>query len=235
MIKELRQELKENVDPKYKEASDIYHKNPVKNLGVRTPIVRKIGKKYFKRIRHLGKNKVFSLCEKLFNSGTREEKTVAVQWASEFREEFKESDFKLFESWCNKYITNWGICDDYCLGLLSHFIVKYPKNKDKVKSWSKSSNTWKRRASAVAFIQGGSWKIHSLFLKDVFDVAVALMKDKEDLVQKGYGWMLKVATDSHQKEVFDFVMKNKKEMTRTALCYAIEKMPPNLRKKAMEK
>lgn len=61
------------------------------------------------------------------------------------------------------------------------------------------------------------------------------MKDKEDLVQKGYGWMLKVASDSHQKEVFDFVMKHKKEMKRTALRYAVEKMPLNLKQRAMAK
>jgi len=53
------------------------------------------------------------------------------------------------------------------------------------------------------------------------------------LVQKGYGWLLKVASQAHQKEVFDWVMKNKKEMPRTALRYAIEKMPQDLRRNAM--
>jgi 3-methyladenine DNA glycosylase AlkD len=52
-------------------------------------------------------------------------------------------------------------------------------------------------------------------------------------VQKGYGWMLKVAANFHQRQVFDFVMENKKEMTRTALRYAIEKMPKKLKVEAM--
>jgi len=59
--------------------------------------------------------------------------------------------------------------------------------------------------------------------------------DEDDLVQKGYGWMLKVAADAWQKDVFEYVMKNKKEMPRTALRYAIEKMPKNLKQKAMTK
>ena len=54
-------------------------------------------------------------------------------------------------------------------------------------------------------------------------------------MQKGYGWMLKAASQSHQKEVFDYVMKNKKDMPRTALRYAIEKIPSDLRQSAMEK
>ncbi len=43
------------------------------------------------------------------------------------------------------------------------------------------------------------------------------------MVQKGYGWMLKEASKPYQEEVFDFVMKNKTVMPRTALRYAIEK------------
>jgi len=52
-------------------------------------------------------------------------------------------------------------------------------------------------------------------------------------VQKGYGWMLKAASEAHQQEVFNFVMRNKTRMPRTALRYAIEKMPPELRSQAM--
>jgi 3-methyladenine DNA glycosylase AlkD len=55
------------------------------------------------------------------------------------------------------------------------------------------------------------------------------------MVQKGYGWMLKEASKPHQKEVFDFVMMHKSVMPRTALRYAIEKMPPELKVRAMEK
>ena len=54
-----------------------------------------------------------------------------------------------------------------------------------------------------------------------------LLYDKEDLVQKGYGWMLKATSIHNQKQVFDFVMKHKNTISRTALRYAIEKMPVN--------
>jgi 3-methyladenine DNA glycosylase AlkD len=55
------------------------------------------------------------------------------------------------------------------------------------------------------------------------------------MVQKGYGWMLKVASQVHQKEVIDFIMQRKDKMPRTALRYAIEKMPAELKQRAMIK
>jgi 3-methyladenine DNA glycosylase AlkD len=55
------------------------------------------------------------------------------------------------------------------------------------------------------------------------------------MVQKGYGWMLKVASQAHQKEIFDYVISKKATMPRTSLRYAIEKMPAELKAKAMLK
>ena len=66
-------------------------------------------------------------------------------------------------------------------------------------------------------------------------IAKALLMDNDLMVQKGYGWMLKEASKCHQKQVFDLVMSNKDKMPRTALRYAIELMPKQLKTKAMKK
>jgi len=89
-----------------------------------------------------------------------------------------------------------------------------------------------RRAAAVTLILPAR---KGKFLDDIFEIADSLLLDTDDLVQKGYGWMLKEASKKHQKQVFDYIMKNKDKMPRTALRYAIEKMPPDLRKQAMAK
>jgi 3-methyladenine DNA glycosylase AlkD len=91
---------------------------------------------------------------------------------------------------------------------------------------------WLRRAAAVTLVLPAR---KGNFLNNIFEISDLLLKDKEDLVQKGYGWMLKEASKPHMQEVFEYVMSNKKEMPRTALRYAIEKMPPDLKARAMEK
>jgi 3-methyladenine DNA glycosylase AlkD len=100
------------------------------------------------------------------------------------------------------------------------------------KQWAKSPNKWFRRASTVVLIYSLR---RGKYLKSAFDAAKILLRDDEDLVQKGYGWTLKEASKFHQKEVFDFIIKNKKLMSRTALRYAIEKLPEKMKVKARKK
>ena len=109
-------------------------------------------------------------------------------------------------------------------------MLKFPEYLYKLNIWAKSKNRWERRASTVILICLIKRKD---YLKKIFEIADILLLDKDDLVQKGYGWMLKEASNVYQKKIFDYVIKNKKIMPRTALRYAIEKMPQNMKQKAM--
>jgi 3-methyladenine DNA glycosylase AlkD len=106
----------------------------------------------------------------------------------------------------------------------------YPDLVNGLKKWAGSENRWVKRAAAVSLIVPAK---RGRFLNDVFEIADILLRDKDDMVQKGYGWMLKVASQAHQEEVFMYVMQNKAAMPRTALRYAIEKMTPEMRRMAM--
>ena len=69
----------------------------------------------------------------------------------------------------------------------------------------------------------------------IFEIAEILITDTDDMVRKGYGWMLKAASQAHQDKVFDFVMNHRTIMPRTSLRYAVEKMPADLKLRAMAK
>ena len=131
-----------------------------------------------------------------------------------------------------KYVCNWGMCDTLCCGAMGKLVAQYPDLIPRIKKWVPSKNRWLRRGAAVSMIPTVK---DGKGMKEAFAIADMLLLDQDDMVQKGYGWMLKVAADSHQDKVFKYVMKNKREMPRTALRYAIEKMPPKLKKEAMKK
>ncbi|MFH1611624.1 MAG: DNA alkylation repair protein, partial [Patescibacteria group bacterium] len=177
------------------------------------------------------KTELFNVCKELMESGFQEEFIIASAWAFKRRKEFSMSDFKIFESWIKKYISNWATCDDFCTKSLGHLLLDFPALVPKIKPWTGSKNKWLRRALAVSLIIPVRNKKN---LDDIFDVSIKLMKDPEDLVQKAYGWALKEASNKYPKEVFDFVIKHKAQMTRTALRYAIEKMPKEWKKKTMK-
>ena len=229
IIQKIREELRNNIDEEYKESVKRFFKEEITHYGVRAAVVRKISAKYFSSIKEKSKKKIYGLCEDLLESGMMEERGIAFDWAFRLKNTYSPSDFRIFTSWLKKYVTNWGACDHICLPL-GIFISIYPEFIPKIKNWTTAKSRWVRRAAAVSMIYSVRNK---KYLDSVFKIADSLLQDKDDMVQKGYGWLLKEASNVYPQEVFRYVMEHKKEMPRTALRYAIEKMPPEWKKKAM--
>lgn len=232
LLSSIRRELKENSDEQTRESGKRFFKEKIKSHGVKTSLVKKTGKKYFSEIKDLEKSEILNLCEKLWQSGYMEESFIACNWSYALRKKYEPSDFDVFETWVAEYVSNWAACDTLCNHTIGDFVEKYPEYISSLKKWALSENRWMRRASAVSLIVPAR---RGLFLDDIFEIADLLHDDKDDLVQKGYGWLLKSASQAHEKKIFEYVMSKKDTMPRTALRYAIEKMPPELRSRAMEK
>jgi 3-methyladenine DNA glycosylase AlkD len=232
IVEEIRQQLKINADEKTRDSGQVFFKEKVRLYGVKTASVSKIGKEFFKVIESKSKTDIFRLCEELWQSGYMEESFIACSWSYLIHKDYEPEDFKIFEKWVNNYVSNWASCDTFCNHTVGTFIEIYPDYISDLKRWAQSKNRWMRRASAVSLIIPAR---KGKFLKDIFNISNILLLDQDDLVQKGYGWMLKAASQAHQKEVFDYILKNKMIMPRTALRYAIEKMPKELKEKAMQK
>lgn len=232
IVSELRRELKSQADEKTKAGAKRYFKEDIKCYGNKASVATRISKEFFQKIKDKDKKEIFAICEELFQGGYNEETWIAAEWVNNMHKEFKPGDFKIFERWVGNYIDNWAKCDTLCNHAIGTFIEMYPEYLPKLKKWTGSKNRWMRRAAAVTLILPAR---RGMFLREIFEIADILLLDPDDLVQKGYGWMLKEASRKHEKEVFDYVMKNKTVMPRTALRYAIEKMPEDLRKKAMQR
>ncbi len=232
IVEEIRQMMQNNIDEKTRMNSHRFFKEEVKIYGVNTALVGKIGNQYWKQITHLGKNKIFALCEELLSTGYCEDAFIVSGWLPNLSNEFQASDIYIFKNWIEKYIDNWAKCDGFCNHTVGDLIMKYPQNIEELKVWARTDQRWLKRAAAVTLILPAR---KGMYLQDIFEIANILLTDPDDMVQKGYGWMLKEASRLHKDEVFQFVMKNKRKMPRTALRYAIELMPDDLRKSAMLK
>jgi 3-methyladenine DNA glycosylase AlkD len=232
IVENLRAEFLLNSDEKIKLSGERFFKEDVKLYGIKSASVVRMSKEHFKSLEDKSKKSIFSLCEEFWRSGKLEESFIACNWSYFVHKQYEQEDFEIFEKWVDNYISNWASCDTFCNHNVGTIIEMYPELLTRLKKWAKSDNRWVKRASAVSLIVPAR---RGKFLTDIFEIADILHSDKDDMVQKGYGWMLKSASQAHQKEVFEYVVSKKTTMPRTSLRYAIEKMPKELKAIAMAK
>ena len=232
VISKIRQELKRQADPQIRKASQRFFKEEITCYGVKTAAVIVIAKKYWREVKGRPKREIYSLCEELYQSGYIEESFIVSNWVYLLADRYERDDLPVFRYWIDSYISNWAACDSFCNHTMGKFIEKFPEYISELKRWAQSDNRWMRRAAAVSLIVPAK---RGKYLDDVLEIADLLLTDNDDMVRKGYGWLLKEASRKHQKEVFDYVVCNRESMPRTALRYAIELMPKELKAEAMMK
>lgn len=232
IVKQVREELLGKSDATRRESGKRFFKEEVLMHGVSSAEVTKIAKRFLSGLKDRTKDDIFSLCEQLWQSGYLEEGGVACIWSQSVSGCYQPEDFATFTRWVERYIHNWASCDTLCNHSVGEFVMKYPEFVKHLHAWAKSENRWQKRGAAVSLIIPAR---KGFFLEDVFAISDALLLDTDDMVQKGYGWMLKAASEAHPREVFEYVVGKKKTMPRTAYRYALEKMPKEWRTEAMKK
>jgi 3-methyladenine DNA glycosylase AlkD len=232
VIAAIRKELAQTADPEIRKSAQRFFKEEITCHGVKTPVVVKLAKKYWKEVRSREKEEIFVLCEELYRSGYIEESFIVSTWAHLLSARFEPGDLAVFERWIDTWISNWASCDGFCNHAVGDFMVKYPERINELSRWARLPNRWMRRAACVSLIVPAK---HGEFLDEAFALADIVLTDQDDMVQKGYGWLLKEASRKHQDEVFEYVVRNKAVMPRTALRYAIERMPKELRAEVMKR
>lgn len=228
LIKEINSELNKNIDLKFKEGSIRFFKEVINPIGVRTPIVKKIASKFYSKYKNeMNKDEWITFSEELWQAKINSSKVPCTEYGmiivailKRQTKQFEKKDFYIFEKWIEKYVTNWAHCDLFCTGVVGEVIRQYPELTKETLKWTKSKNRWVKRAAAVSYIKLSK---ENEFLSIIFKTTELLIHDSDDLVQKGYGWMLKDASKNHKKEVIEYLLKNK-DMSRTALRYACERL-----------
>ncbi len=128
---------------------------------------------------------------------------------------------ELYELYIRRHdrINNWDLVD-----LASYYVVgKYlvDKPRDILYKLAKSKNMWERRSAILATAH---FILKQKEVDDTFKIAEVLVNDKEDLVHKGTGWMLRSAGDVDRRRLLAFLDEHAATMPRVLLRYSIEKL-----------
>jgi 3-methyladenine DNA glycosylase AlkD len=161
------------------------------------------------------------VADQLFSGSVLEEKVVAVFFLEKLDGEFGDREFKLFESWLGR-ISSWADHDGLVHGLISPMVVAESARTKNVFRWAKSPKRWHRRAACVALIRGARAK---MFFPEITKLSDLLLTDKDDMVQKGLGWLLRETAKFDAKRTVPYLMKIRQRAPRLVLRTACETLP----------
>jgi len=188
-------------------------------LGVMVPFTRKVLKQF--------SDLPLADVLKLLHSKIHEERLLAlfilVQQFNKADTKLKEKIYKAYLA-NTKFINNWDLVDLSAPQIVGGFLID--KDRQVLYKLAKSPLLWERRIAILAtfaFIRSGDFD-------DVFAITRVLLGDKEDLIHKACGWMLREAGKRDVSAEEKFLRQHCKVMPRTMLRYAIEKFPQDKRK-----
>ncbi|MCG9545560.1 DNA alkylation repair protein [Vibrio sp. Isolate33] len=199
--------------------------------SIKTGQVRTISAQTFKAIEDKDISHVLSLCTQLLEQRDWALGVIAYDWAFRVRKQYSKDTFPIFERWLKEFVTDWNDCDDFCTHAFGDLLSQYNDLFDLTIKWVEHSNFAVRRAAAVILIYPINQNRYAAL--DPFRVADLLLEDNHDLVQKGYGWMLKVLSQKEPELVVRYLKANYAVMPRVAFRYAIEKLDDKTKRELM--
>lgn len=200
--------------------------------GLKTSDFHKIMKEYRPRFLALSLSERLELAAKLLETRIGELGHAGFYVLSISSDQLQPKHFSVLDVAADNF-TSWSHVDVLCTRVTPPLLFNYPEQMlDFLNKWNLSPNRFKRRASVVTFIQDVAKSGN--FLDDALRLCENLVWDEEDIVRKGVGWVLKVNMEYAQNRVLEYVKDlRRRGVSSTITLYAIEKLPPEIRKKVL--
>ena len=207
-----------------------FFKEEVQSRGWYTAELRKVAVRFRRSIRQeMGLPFLIQVADQLFSGEVLEEKTFAVLLLEKLVTDLGDDEFRLFESWISR-VTSWADHDALVHSLIAPMIVAKPSRTTAAFRWAKNKDRWHRRAASVALIQGTRNK---MFFSHVEQLSDRLLLDRDDMVQKGLGWLLRETAKADPGRTLPYLSKIRQKAPRLVLRTACETLPRNIREKIL--
>ena len=127
-------------------------------------------------------------------------------------------------------VNNWDLVDGSAPYILGAYLVT-KKDRSVLYRLARSGKLWRERVAMVA-----TWGlIRTGDIEDAIRIAEILVHHKHDLIHKAVGWMLREVGKKDEAVLHAFLDKHAATMPRTALRYAIERLPKTQKKRYMDR
>ncbi|HEY6185915.1 MAG TPA: DNA alkylation repair protein [Terriglobales bacterium] len=230
LAKTIRLTLKLGGSAKHATGVQWFFKEEIKSHGWYTAALRREAVRQRRLIlKQNGLEFLVEVADRLFTGEVLEEKVFAVFLLEKLTDQFGDREFKLLESWLSR-ISSWADHDGLVHYLLAPMVQAKPARIKSVFQWARCKSRWHRRAACVALIQGTRRK---MFFPEIVRLSNLLLNDRDDMVQKGLGWLLRETAKADAKKTLPYLMKIRDDSPRLVLRTACETPPLHMRKKVL--
>lgn len=190
-------------------------------LGIYVPDIRKTARKYFNSLSY---DDIATIISSKFHEYRL---CGAIMLVYRFEKAAGDEKRIIYDFYMNNlpFINNWDLVDLSAPKIVGAYLLD--KNRDILYKLAKSNKLFFRRIAVLStfyFIK------HKEF-EDSKRVAKMLLEDREDLIHKAVGWMLREIGKKDEKELVCFLDEHYQKMPRTMLRYAIERFSKERRQK----
>jgi 3-methyladenine DNA glycosylase AlkD len=225
-------EMKRLADPKKAASYQRYFKEPVNWYGLDSATGKRLVKELTAKTKGVWTvADAVAFCNLMVRDPHIDPRGIAFQVVAAFVKDADASLIKDVRRWLEKSCGNWALVDNLAPSVVAPLLQRHPRLVAEVVKWTTSRNMWLRRASAVAFIPLVRQGEH---LDTAYDVAKRLFGDKEDLMHKAVGWMLREVGKQDMKRLERFLRSEGPHIPRTTVRYAIERFPKEKGKELLE-
>jgi 3-methyladenine DNA glycosylase AlkD len=228
----IRRVLKDGGSAPHTKEVQNFFKHEVKSRGWYTAELRKVAVRFRRTI--LAENGLpflLRVSDQLFRDDVLEEKIFAVMLLEGMTGQLGRSEFKLFESWLDR-ISSWADHDALVHSLIGPMIAADERYLPRSLTWARKRSRWHQRAGGVGLIH--STRQHKNFAH-IQKITEILLSSKDDIVQKGLGWLLREAAKANRDQSVAYLMQIRERAPRLVLRTACETLPPETRTQVLGK
>jgi len=216
--------------PAHAAGAQRYFKDEVKCWGWRTKDLRSYARAVHAALAP-DPELLLNVAERLFAEASLEEKGLGVLILQPSMKRFGGREFRRLEGWLDRVAT-WADHDTLTMTLLGPMIVADPRRVARPLRWAASRDRWHKRASAVSLIPGIR---QGLFMEEGRIVTDRLAADRDDMVQKGLGWLLREWAKHHPAEAIPVLAAIRGRASRLVLRTGCEKLDAADRQRILRK
>jgi 3-methyladenine DNA glycosylase AlkD len=227
---EIRQALKDGGSAEHAAGVQWFFKEEVKSHGWYTAALRRAIRQCRREIlREHDFQFLTAVADEMFSGTILEEKIAGVFLLEALDAQCGDREFRMFESWLDR-ISSWADHDGLVHSLIAPMVAAKPARTKSVFRWAKSPDRWHRRAACVALIRGARAK---MFSPEIVKLSDLLLSDKDDMVQKGLGWLLRETAKFDARRAVPHLMKIRGRAPRLVLRTACETLPMTTKRRIL--